>query len=81
MKVWILTPEKTIYQGEASSLHAPGLDGFFQLLDHHAPMVSMLKEGQVSLRESKAEEASQLHFLIKGGLLEVKDNTVTILAD
>ncbi|WP_103327744.1 F0F1 ATP synthase subunit epsilon [Bacteroidetes bacterium endosymbiont of Geopemphigus sp.] len=81
MNVWILTPEKTIYQGEASSLHVPGLDGSFQLLDHHVSMVSVLKEGQITLCVSKIQKTDHLHFSIKSGLLEVKDNHVTIMID
>lgn len=74
MKVFILTPEKTIYEGEAISLYAPGVDGSFQLLDHHASMIALLKEGKLLLDQSPS-----LIFCIKNGILEVKNGKVKIL--
>lgn len=78
MKVFILTPEKTIYEGEAISLHVPGVDGSFQLLDHHASMIALLKEGNLQLYQSISPIKS---FCIKNGILEVKNGKVKILVN
>jgi F-type H+-transporting ATPase subunit epsilon len=74
----ILTPEKKIFEGNVSSATFPGADGSFQVLDNHAPLISLLKEGVVEYRSSK--EASQ-KLVITGGVVEVLKNKVVLLAD
>lgn len=81
MKTVILSPEEVVFQGDALSLLAPGVMGSFQILNCHAPIISILKEGEIILYVSEEKQKKSLHFAIKGGLLEVKENTVTILTD
>ena len=78
MKLEILTPDKTLYEGEASSVTIPGTLGFFEILDHHAPIISTLKDGKVTVRGGAAKEGT---FLIKGGVVEASNNKVVILAE
>ncbi|MFN9501684.1 MAG: ATP synthase F1 subunit epsilon [Chryseotalea sp.] len=73
----IVTPEKKIFEGEADSAIFPGADGSFQILNNHAPLVSLLKEGQV---EYKTKGATQ-KVNITGGVVEVLHNKVVLLAD
>ena len=73
----ILTPEKKIFEGNVTSATFPGADGSFQVLDNHAPLISLLKEGVV---EYKSKEASQ-KLVITGGVVEVLKNKVVLLAD
>ena len=47
MKVIIVSPEKVLYQGDASSVVVPGEKGRFEILDHHAPIISTLTKGTV----------------------------------
>jgi F-type H+-transporting ATPase subunit epsilon len=73
----ILTPEKKVFEGNVTIATFPGADGSFQVLDNHAPLISLLKEGVV---EYKSKELSQ-KLTITGGVVEVLKNKVVLLAD
>jgi F-type H+-transporting ATPase subunit epsilon len=77
MHLEILTPEKKVFEGNVSIATFPGADGSFQVMDNHAPLISLLKEGVV---EYKSKEASQ-SLSITGGVVEVLKNKVILLAD
>jgi len=77
MTLEILTPDKTIYQGEATSVTVPGTLGSFEVLNNHAPIVSTLQDGKVVVRSGKSEES----FFITGGIIEVLNNKVMVLAE
>lgn len=77
MYLEILTPEKKVFEGNVTAATFPGADGSFQVLDNHAPLISLLKEGVV---EYKSKEASQA-ITITGGVVEVLKNKVILLAD
>jgi len=77
MLLEIITPDKKIFEGEVSSASFPGADGFFQVLNDHAPLISLLKEGIV---EYKSKEAVQ-QIKVTGGVVEVLKNKVILLAD
>ena len=76
MHLEILTPEKKVFEGEVSIVTFPGSEGSFQVLDHHAPMISLLKEGAV---EYKSKEGLK-NVRISGGVVEVLRNKVIVLA-
>ena len=76
MNVDIITPDENLYTGEASSIVVPGSDGSLGILDNHAPLISSLKEGQVKLTTEEGEKS----FDVKGGVIEVLNNKVIILA-
>lgn len=78
MRVFILTPEKTIYEGEAISMQIIGIDGSFQLLDNHAYMIYLLSKAYLHLQQSIDH---YLIFCIDNGVLEVKNNLVKILVN
>jgi F-type H+-transporting ATPase subunit epsilon len=78
MYLEIITPEKKIFEGEVSLATFPGVDGSFQILNNHAPLVSLLKPGVI---EYKTKEASRSHLKITGGVVEVVKNKVVVLAD
>ena len=48
----IVSPEKTLFTGDVSSVQLPGSEGSFQILNNHAPIVSTLKKGEIKLRGS-----------------------------
>jgi len=77
MLLEILTPEKKVFEGEVNIATFPGADGSFQVLDDHAPLISLLKEGTV---EYKMKEGAKTVF-ITGGVVEVLKNKVILLAD
>jgi F-type H+-transporting ATPase subunit epsilon len=89
----IVSPEAKLFSGEITSLYVPGVDGDFQILNNHAPIVSLLKKGTVkiaapsfNLSKEAASKLSkvndQLYTLsIDSGTIEMKDNKVILLAD
>ena len=79
MHLEIITPEKKVFEGEVSAVSFPGADGSFQVLNNHAPLVSLLKNGIVEYKSSKEKIVSQVR--ITGGVVEVLKNKVIVLAD
>lgn len=77
MNIEIITPDTTIYQGVAELVQLPGIDGSFEILNNHAPLISALKQGKVKIKKDGKEE----FFDIKGGVIEVLDNKILILAE
>jgi F-type H+-transporting ATPase subunit epsilon len=73
----ILTPEKKVFEGDVTIATFPGSDGSFQVMDNHAPLISLLKEGLVEYKSK--EGTNSLH--ITGGVVEVLKNKVVLLAD
>ncbi|MDE0979583.1 MAG: ATP synthase F1 subunit epsilon [Flavobacteriales bacterium] len=76
MTVYILTPDATLFSGEATYVGLPGSDGSMGIMDRHAALITTLKEGEVLVRGAQGEES----FAVKGGTVEVLNNVVTILA-
>ena len=76
MTVEILTPDTSLFKGEASYVGLPGSDGSLGILNHHAALVTTLREGEVVVRTESGEKL----FKVKGGTVEVLNNHVTILA-
>jgi F-type H+-transporting ATPase subunit epsilon len=79
MKVEIITPEGEAYQGEISLIQLPGIDGSFELLDNHAPMIAMLSAGNVKVIEKEGNQT--VFFSIQGGVVEVLKNKILVLAE
>jgi F-type H+-transporting ATPase subunit epsilon len=77
MHLEIITPDKKIFEGEVSIATFPGSDGSFQVLNNHAPLISLLAGGVV---EYKTKESRQ-QVKITGGVVEVLKNKVIVLAD
>jgi F-type H+-transporting ATPase subunit epsilon len=73
----ILTPEKKVFEGDVTIATFPGADGSFQIMDNHAPLISLLTEGVV---EYKSKEATN-NVTITGGVVEVLSNKIILLAD
>ncbi|MDO6759885.1 F0F1 ATP synthase subunit epsilon [Tamlana sp. 2_MG-2023] len=97
MYLEIVSPEATFFSSEVDSVTVPGVEGEFQMLQNHAPIVSLLTEGTVKVRVhtqphldyDKLHPDVKPHMVdnkvllidIKSGTLEMKDNKVIILAD
>jgi F-type H+-transporting ATPase subunit epsilon len=78
MLLEILTPEKKIFEGDVVIATFPGADGSFQVMDNHAPLISLLSEGIV---EYKIKTGGSDRIKITGGVVEVLKNKVILLAD
>ena len=77
MTVDIITPDRKVFSGEASAVTFPGSEGQFQVLNDHAPLVSTLDKGQVIVQTA----AGQQTFMVDGGVVEVLQNKVLVLAE
>lgn len=78
MTLEILTPDKKVYDGDAVSVILPGTLGSFEILDNHAPIISTLNDGKLTVRAASKQEDV---FFIKGGVVEALNNKVTVLAE
>lgn len=76
MEVQIITPDSTLFNGEATLVVVPGIDGKIGILNNHAPLVSSLVKGIVKVKHNDKEEL----FDIPGGVVEVSSNKITVLA-
>jgi F-type H+-transporting ATPase subunit epsilon len=77
MQLEIITPDKKVYSGKVDLVQVPGTKGLFEVLEYHAPIISTLEKGRVKILEGSAES----FFYIDGGVIEVKNNQVIILAE
>jgi F-type H+-transporting ATPase subunit epsilon len=76
MNINILTPDKEIFKGAIKSVRVPGTGGQFQVLKNHAPIVSSLAKGEVTVVK---EDGSKLVFQVGSGFIEVLNNEVSLL--
>lgn len=96
MQLEIITPETKVFAGKVNAVQLPGKEGLFQILDNHAPIISTLGEGMVKIDLSDSYKKYEglsakiqpdkdnervLHFPITGGVVEVQNNKVILLAD
>lgn len=92
MYLEIVSPEATLFSGEVKSVTVPGVNGEFQMLENHAPIVSLLQAGEVRIegnagitedfetRFTKAADGKTV-LRINSGTVELKDNKLIVLAD
>lgn len=93
MTLEIVSPEAKLYSGEVTSVTVPGIDGEFQMLNHHAAIVSILAKGDIKVeavnfaptKEGAAHFVlganNKHHLAIESGTLEMNDNKIIILVD
>ena len=91
MHLEIVSPEATLFSGEVTSVTVPGSAGSFQMLNDHAPIVSTLKQGTVTINgkievqafKAKFKQVSSdtTLFEISAGTVEMKNNKLILLAD
>lgn len=78
MNLEIVTPDSKVFEGEITSIALPGIDGSFQILNNHAPIVSALGTGKMTVVD--AENQSK-EYSISGGVVEMNNNKVIVLAE
>ena len=74
----IIAPNRVVFEGEATSLSAPGTLGGFQVLYNHAPLLSSLSPGPLKVKNTQGADTV---YATGGGYLEVKGNKVLVLVD
>ena len=78
MKIEIITPTSSLYQGEALAVTVPSMQGPFTMLEHHAAIVAILEAGKVTVTDT---DQQQHEFAIQGGFCEQHDNHIIICAE
>ncbi len=77
MNVEIITPDENLFKGTADSIVVPGISGLIGILDNHAPFITTLQKGSVVITTGNNKET----YDVKGGVVEVLNNKVIILAE
>ncbi len=80
MNLEILTPERKLFSGDVYGVQLPGVEGSFEVLEKHAPLVAALKAGRVKVVKDRSF-APLAFFEIQSGFVEVLNNKVTILVE
>lgn len=78
MQLDILTPEQSIYSGTVYGVQLPGINGSFEILDNHAPIIASLGKGKMKILKDK--NTTEL-FEISGGFVEVLNNKASVLIE
>ena len=78
MMLEIITAERQVFSDEVDMVVAPGIDGQLGILPRHAPLMTMLKPGELTVRKAGEED---MYVAVSGGFMEVLGNRVSILAD
>ncbi|MCE3296365.1 MAG: hypothetical protein K0R65_2079 [Crocinitomicaceae bacterium] len=95
MQLEVITPETKVFAGDVVAVQLPGIDGSFQILNNHAPIISALTKGSIKVdlvenfeadeKTSKHIEAGSnpkvINITIKGGVVEMLNNKIIVLAE
>lgn len=96
MYLEIITPEISLFEGEVSSVTFPGTNGSFQVLKNHAPIISMLSNGQIKIRLADStrtldpssgrvildtSDDKTVFVELKSGVVEMRNNNLIVLVD
>ena len=78
MLLEVLTPERKLYSGEVYGVQLPGIDGSFEVLNNHAPLIAALGKGKMKVLKDKSQND---FYNIEGGFVEVLRNKATVLVE
>jgi len=78
VNIEIVTPDTTIFTGEITLAQLPGIDGSFEIMNNHAPLISVLKKGRIKILNKQQQTQ---YFEVNGGVVEVLENKVLVLAE
>ena len=78
MQLEIITAESQLYSGEVTSVKLPGMDGEFEILNNHAPVISTLDKGIIRVIDNNNKTEN---FEVNGGVIEMQNNKLIILSD
>ena len=76
MTILIITPEGTLHEGTASAVFLPGTVSPFEVLPDHAPIISALSAGEI-----RVVDGEEQRFTIRGGVVKVRNNEITVCAE
>jgi len=79
MQLDILTPEHKVFSGDIYGIQLPGVEGSLEILQHHAPMVAALGEGNMKILKDKNNNTET--YKITAGFVETLNNKTTVLLE
>jgi F-type H+-transporting ATPase subunit epsilon len=77
MQVTVISPEASMFDGEADAVVAPAFDGQVGILPNHAPFMTLLGEGTLTVRRAGTDS----RFSIRGGFMQVVENRVRVVTE
>ncbi|MBM4433798.1 MAG: F0F1 ATP synthase subunit epsilon [Chloroflexi bacterium] len=77
LHIEVITPERTVYEGDVDMVIAPGSDGYLGILPHHAPLLTALGPGEFRVKKGGQEEV----LAVFGGFMDVRGDHVVVLTD
>jgi F-type H+-transporting ATPase subunit epsilon len=77
MHVSVVSPERVLFEGEADAVVAPAFDGLVGILPRHAPFLTLLGDGRLTVRHGGQDQV----FVVSQGFLRVLADRVRIVAD
>ncbi len=77
MRVAVVSPEAILYEGTATAVVVPAFDGLVGILPRHAPFLSLLGDGVLTVRAPEGERL----FRVSGGFVQVRSNVVRVVAE
>ena len=78
LRVRVVSPDRVVWEGQASALVVPAWDGKVGILPMHAPFLALLGHGELSI---EAEGGGSTKWYVAGGVMKVQDDQVTILTE
>jgi len=77
LRLEIITAERQVFSDDVNTVVVPGVDGELGVLPHHAPLITMIRPGEVLVRK----DSEETYLFVSGGFLEVRPDKIIILAD
>lgn len=77
MRVSVVSPERILFEGEASRVVVPAYDGLIGILPRHAPLLALLGKGRLVVGAAGGEQ----RFTVAGGFVQVRDDVVRVVAE
>jgi F-type H+-transporting ATPase subunit epsilon len=85
MQLDILSPEKRVFSGKVYGIMLPGVEGSFEMLDHHAPIIAALGKGKMKVIKEKKPDLNASGntemYEISGGFVEMLNNNASVLVE
>jgi ATP synthase, F1 epsilon subunit (delta in mitochondria) len=80
MQLDILTPEHKVFSGKVYGVQLPGIEGYFEILENHAPIIATLGKGKMKIIKDKNSKETET-YEITGGFVEVVNNAASVLIE
>ena len=77
LRLEIITAERQVFADDVNVVVAPGIEGELGILPHHAPLMTILKPGELLIRK----DGEETYMSVSGGFLEIRPDKIIVLAD